>query len=107
MTEQLDESADGREIELEIGQEFEIKLGENASTGFRWQTVGGSAPECQLVADEFSAPTENQPGRGGSHTWQFRAARAGQCQIELAYNRAGREGSTAGRTFTLRVRVTK
>ena len=107
MTKQLDEDAGGQEIALTVGQEFELTLGENASTGFRWQTVADGAPACALVSDEFLPPPESRPGRGGGHVWRFRAVRAGDGRIELSYRRAGREGATAGRTFTLRVRVTE
>ncbi|MFL6211230.1 MAG: protease inhibitor I42 family protein [Pyrinomonadaceae bacterium] len=107
MTKQLDERADGQEIELAVGTEFELTLDENASTGFRWQTVASGAPACQLVKDDFQAPTNDRPGQPGRHVWQFRAVQAGASKIELTYSRAGRERATTGRTFTLRVRVTK
>ena len=100
--EQLDESADGREIELAAGEEFELTLDENPTTGFRWRVTADGSPACALVRDEFRAPTEGRPGQGGSHVWQFRADRAGQCRIELSYARAAGDAS---RDFTLRVRV--
>ena len=101
--EQLDESADGREIELAAGQEFELTLGENPTTGFRWRLTADGSPACALVRDEFRAPEGGRPGQGGSHVWQFRAERAGESRIELSYARAAGD---AARTFTLRVRVT-
>jgi predicted secreted protein len=107
MTKQLDESADGQEIELAVGAELELTLSENASTGFRWQTVAHGAPACQLVKDDFQAPTGDRPGQPGRHVWQFRAVQAGDGKIELSYSRAGRESATTGRTFTVRVRVSK
>src|ERR1051326_5591925 len=103
MAEHLDKSADGREIELAVGDEFDITLDENPTTGFRWRVTSDGSPACALIKDEFNAPTENRPGQGGSHTWQFRADRAGQGQIQLAYSR-GDQGTPA-RDFTLRLRV--
>ena len=107
MAKQLDQNADGREIEVAAGESFEIALGENPTTGFQWQTAAGGAPVCRLVKDEFVAPAENRPGQGGHHVWQFRAVKAGQGEIELTNSRAGRTEQTKGRTFTLRVRVTE
>ena len=101
--ERLDESADGREIELAEGQELELTLVENPTTGFRWRVTADGSPACALVSDEFRAPDEARPGQGGSHVWQFRAVRAGECRIALSYARAGGD---AARAFTLRVRVT-
>lgn len=100
--EQFDEGADGREIELTAGQEFELTLGENPTTGFRWRVTADGSPACALVSDDFRAPAEGRPGQGGSRVWQFRADRAGESRIELSYARAVGD---AARTFTLRVRV--
>jgi inhibitor of cysteine peptidase len=100
--EQLDESSDGRELELSVGQEFELHLNENPTTGFRWRVSADGAPACLLIKDEFHAPAENRPGQGGRHVWQFRAAQSGQSQIALAYARAG---GNATRSFTLRLSV--
>ena len=104
MAEHLDKSADGREIEVAVGDEFDITLDENPTTGFRWRVTSDGSPACALARDEFNAPNEARPGQGGSHTWQFRAVRAGPGQIQMSYAR-GVEGS-ASRDFTLRVRVT-
>jgi inhibitor of cysteine peptidase len=105
MAEHLDKSADGREIEIATGDEFDITLDENPTTGFRWRVTADGSPACSLVKDEFNPPAESRPGQGGSHTWQFRAVRAGQSQIQMSYAR-GAEGAAA-RSFALRVRVTK
>ena len=101
--ERLDESADGREIELAEGQEFELTLDENPTTGFRWRLTAGGSAACSLVGDEFRAPDKARPGQGGSHVWQFRAVRAGECRIALSYARAAGD---AARDFQMRVRVT-
>jgi inhibitor of cysteine peptidase len=101
--ERFDESAQGREIELAEGQEFELTLVENPTTGFRWRVAADGSPACSLVSDEFRAPDEARPGQGGSRAWRFRAVRAGECRIALSYSRAGGD---AARDFTLRVRVT-
>jgi inhibitor of cysteine peptidase len=100
--EQLDEGADGREIELAAGEEFELTLDENPTTGFRWRLAADGSPVVALAGDEFRAPGEARPGQGGRHAWQFRAERAGESRIELSYARAAGD---AARTFTLRVRV--
>lgn len=99
---QLDEGADGREIELAAGEEFELTLAENPTTGFRWRLEADGSPACALVGDEFRAPSEARPGQGGRHAWRFRTDRAGESRVELSYARAAGE---AARAFTLRVRV--
>ena len=102
----LDESADGREIELSVGQEMELTLGENPTTGYRWKLISAGEPACALVNDAYHPPAEGRPGQGGSRVWLFRAARAGRSLMEVVYGpRVSRSDGPPARTFTLRVRV--
>lgn len=98
----IDESSNGREVELAVGQELEVCLHENATTGYRWRLEGDGGPACRLVKDFLQAPRD-PPGRAGTHHWHFQGAQAGDGAIELASRRSP-EGRAA-RTFLLRVRV--
>jgi predicted secreted protein len=97
----FDESSDGHEISLTNGDEFEIQLAENPTTGFRWRVVSDGAPALALLNDEFHAPSNARPGQPGTHGWRFRCNSAGQCEIKFVNAR----GQTAGREFALRVRA--
>ena len=103
---QVDESQDGNEIELLMGEPFEIRLAENPTTGFRWVLESGGAPACILVEDLYQAPVAT-PGAGGIHRWWFQPAQIGEGSIGLCYRRSWEGQGAAARTFSLRVRVTK
>ena len=100
----LDETYNEREIELRVGEEFEIRLPENPTTGFRWRLVSNGEPVCVLQSDFFE-PSDSTPGRGGSHSWRFQAAQVGLGNIDLVYQRSFEQEETPARRFTLRVRI--
>jgi inhibitor of cysteine peptidase len=100
----VQESADGRTIELRVGQELELRLAENPTTGYRWQLESSGEPAVALLDDRFDPP-EGGYGRGGSHGWRFRARQTGEGRIALASRRGRDAGGAAARTFAVAVRV--
>ena len=100
----LDETYNEREIELRVGEEFEIRLPENPTTGFRWRLVSNGEPVSVLQSDFFE-PSDSTPGRGGSHYWRFQAAQVGLGNIDLVYQRSFEQEETPARRFTPRVRI--
>jgi predicted secreted protein len=101
---QYDESANGRQIEAKLNEEFEISLAEVRTAGYRWVIKSAGAPVCRLL-EEATHP--NSPGVGGSgqHVWQFRTVAAGIAEIELHSRRPWESSAEPARTFVLKVRV--
>ena len=100
----LDESYNEREVELHVGEGFEICLPENPTTGFRWRLVSNGEPVC-ILQNDFFEPSDRTPGRGGRHYWRFQAAQVGVVNIDLVYQRSFEQEETPARKFTLRVRI--
>ena len=100
----IEEGADGRTIEMRVGQELELRLAENPTTGYRWRLESNGEPACALLDDSFDPPRGGY-GRGGSHGWHFRARQAGEGRIALASRRGHGDGGSASRTFAVAVRV--
>ena len=97
------EGDDGREIELRVGDNFEIALAETRTAGFSWSITSAGTPVCSVVSDSF----ENQsttPGKSGTHEWMFKVDRPGSATIELNYARQWQKSAPA-RTYTLRIRA--
>src|SRR5215475_8542759 len=94
----VDQKADNTDVDLAVGQELEVALGENPSTGFRWELLSRGEPQCRLVADNFEPPTEAIPGRGGTRRWRFKAASSGSGKIEMAYRRPMERDQPPART---------
>ena len=102
----VDESSDGREVELPVGLGLEIRQSERPTTGFRWRLESDGRPACVLVGNSFQ-PASDRPGGGRTHRWQFRGAQPGAGLIELRYRRSWEGQAEAARTFTLHIRVTR
>jgi predicted secreted protein len=100
-TMRFDETANGSEVRVQVGQDFEVVLSETPTTGYKWKVVSDGAPICHVERDEFQAPGPT-PGAPGRHVWVFRAAQAGAAVVELAYRRSFGAGEPA-RRFTMRV----
>ncbi len=98
----VDETSNGRQVELPVGQLLEIYLPENRTTGFKWNVESSGEPACTLVRSTYNPG--RSIGQGGEHRWQFQARQAGAADIELLYCRSW-ERKKAARKFTLHLRV--
>jgi len=97
----VDETANGNEIRMKVGETLEVVLAETRTAGYRWNVASDGAPVCRLERDRLEAPSAT-PGAPARHTWTFTAAQAGAAAIELAYARSF-GSAEAARRFTLRV----
>lgn len=97
---QYDEKADGTEIDLSPGEEFDLALPETPTAGYRW-SLNESASTCPLMEDSRAAT--GKTGGTGTHSWRFRAPSSGACSVQLDYKRSWE--TKPARTFDLKVRV--
>jgi inhibitor of cysteine peptidase len=99
----FEEEADTTEVQIPVGDVFQISLSENPTAGYRWNLESRGEPVCSLVKEHFS-PQGNAPGSAGIHHWNFSAMAPGTSTISLTYGRRWQEGPPA-RTFKLRIRA--
>ena len=99
----FNESAHEHEVQIHVGEVFEIALPENPTTGFRWNVEASGEPFCSLLDDHFEPAPQNLPGQGGYHYWHFKAVQVGSENIALVYRRSWEQTVTPARRFTLRV----
>lgn len=98
----------GRHIDLQLGQEIEVRLEANPTTGFRWQMVRAAPAVLDSLARDSYAPAPAAPGvlgGGGTVRWRFRAARAGQDSLRLVYRRPWEQDNAPAQTFSCEVIV--
>src|SRR5712692_305612 len=89
---QVDESSNGKEIELTVGETLEVRLAENRTAGFKWTLESRGEGPCSFVSDDFEPG--HLTGEPGNHRWHFRAERAGSGTITLSYRRSWEEKGT-------------
>lgn len=98
----IDDTFNGRAIDVAPGDDLEIALEEKATAGFRWTLVSGGEPACVPMGDTLES-ARHPPGAAAIHRWRFRAGAPGTATIRLAYGRRW-EPAAAG-TFEVHVRV--
>lgn len=77
-------------IEVKVGQEFNITLESNPSTGYGWQLSKPlNETILNLIGSEYKPSEESGliVGAGGTEIWTFRAVKSGTAEISLKYVR--------------------
>jgi inhibitor of cysteine peptidase len=100
---QLEANANGQTVELTPGEELEVHLTANPTTGFRWVVRADGSPPC-TITNSGVTPDGTTPGRGGTASWRVRAVQPGECDLELAYQRPW-EDRPAAEAFRLHLVV--
>jgi len=102
---ELTEKDSGSTQTLVVGQEMNISLESNPTTGYQW-AVDGKLPS-QLT--EVGAPAykagSSAMGAGGTETWAFKATSPGTGTLNLKYWRSFEPTSTPAKTFTINISV--
>jgi len=92
-------------LTVKAGQDFDIVLPANASTGYQWQIV--SKPDATLVqsiGENYIAEQPVLPGSGGVDVWTFSALAPGETEIQFGYFPPG-NATQADETVIFSIRV--
>jgi inhibitor of cysteine peptidase len=98
---QLDDSASGQDVSVQVGERFRLTLAETPTTGYRWTLVESGEPILEVVEDRFEPA--GGVGGGGAHLWLLRAGRPGRAVLELHRVRPWEPDATPVEVFTLSV----
>lgn len=82
---------DGHDVRnVAVGDEFELRLDANATTGCSWQVTALDESLVELLSDEYveGPNAEGRLGAGGQAVLRFRALAPGRTVIRLAYGHA-------------------
>ncbi|HEX5871036.1 MAG TPA: protease inhibitor I42 family protein [Longimicrobium sp.] len=91
------------QMEVRVGDEFDIVLPSNPSTGYQWRVVEPLDPRLRFVRRTYLPDRPVRPGSGGNDRMSFAGVAPGETVLRLRYAR-GDQGSAA-RTAEFRVRV--
>ncbi|MBX9764913.1 MAG: protease inhibitor I42 family protein [Pseudomonadaceae bacterium] len=89
-------------LELHVGQQFNLRLPSNPTTGFRW-LMRDAAPQVlkSLGPEVYSNPEDTGlVGSSGISTWRFNVVAAGEGQLSLTYERPWEVGVVPAQRFT-------
>jgi len=81
------EADSGRTVNESLGDEFDLRLVENPTTGYTWNSTFSG--ELELIRDEFisSDPAEKIVGSGGVHSFSIKAINSGALTLHGEYRR--------------------
>ena len=88
-------------LSLHVGQQFNLRLPSNPTTGFRW-LLRDSAPQVlqSLGPEVYSNPEDaGLIGSGGISTWRYQATEAGSGRLRLTYERPWETGVAPAEVF--------
>jgi inhibitor of cysteine peptidase len=100
---QIDKNQTGAEVEVPLGEQIELRLGENPTTGYRWYVRSSIEPVLSILEDTFE-PSSRGVGAGGIRCWRLRGVREGTARLELEHRRSWEQQAVD--VFTLSIRVT-
>jgi inhibitor of cysteine peptidase len=95
---------DGATVETRVGEQFTVSLEENPTTGYQWDMKAG--PGLTLVGDEFMGPSPSPSplmGAGGTHSWVFKADKAGTLTLTGLYVRPWEADGKSAADFSLTI----
>ena len=92
-------------IEVKSGDEFQIVIETNPTTGYHWEIIGELDDSLQLVSREYNGSQPSAVGSGGVGIWKFKAAAPGQMSITLGYYPPSNEPTDPQQTATFTVIV--
>jgi inhibitor of cysteine peptidase len=102
MTVTLTERDNGARITAHVGDAIDIRLAENATTGYRWtpaEPVDGVL-ELSATGADYPGPAL---GSGGEARFRLTVSAPGTAVLRLAYRRPWEPGQDAERTFSIEV----
>ncbi|MFQ6070366.1 MAG: protease inhibitor I42 family protein [Candidatus Aminicenantales bacterium] len=109
----VEESLNGKEVEVSRGGTVVIRLESNPTTGFKWELAKISDENIvQLLDHKFIPPRKKaKKGKGwmtgvpGKEVWKFKALKKGVCRVHLDYSRPWEGGEKGVKKYVLTIKV--
>ncbi len=104
----LTEADNGRAITVNAGEDIQVILNGNPTTGYTWTGTVSDQAVLQQQGDPIYAQENTDPsivGSGGTFTFTFKAAAAGQVTLKFDYSRPFETGVAPIQTCSMTITV--
>ncbi len=101
----LDDSDNGRELEVRTGQEIIVSLESNPTTGYTWEISNIEDGIMEQVGKTVFESSTDLVGSGGIQVFRFKACGTGEVVLDLVYHRSWEKEVKPARTFSLKITV--
>lgn len=102
----IDETSNGKTMNIFLGQTLSISLGENPTTGYRW-TVEDFKPSLLEQLETIFKAGGSAVGAGGTRIFGFLAKKVGETQLKLEYQRPWAETAKPEKSFSISIKIVK
>lgn len=93
-------------MEVPLGEDFEVRLDENPTTGYRWTVELSSQDVATLTRSDFIRSAGGGFGAGGTRIFTFHAAKAGSLSLDFKNWREWAGKDSAAARFIITVKIT-
>jgi inhibitor of cysteine peptidase len=98
----LDESRNNGTADVLVGEQFQVQLSENPTTGYRWRLRSIERAACRVVQDAFET-SQSGYGGGGTRRWTFAADQAAVAALHMELTLSGQQ--QPAQTFDVTVNI--
>ena len=95
----LSEPNHGSEQIFQMNEHFKIELTTNPSTGYIWEITKIDSTRIVLIAEDQIRYTSEKIGLGSLMTFEFKALKSGNTDLELIYRRTWDPNSVMNRFY--------
>ena len=96
----------GKEYNLSVGEEFQVRLWDNPATGYVWTILKSSSPNIELERKEFLPSKEpNVVGASGVRVLGLKATKPGEAILHLGLKRPWEKEDKCAGTYSLKLVV--
>jgi len=100
----VDETANGGQVFLQVGETLVVALASNPSTGYKWEIAEVDSMVLKLTKEDFKVDSD-LVGAPGTQLFFFDALKIGQTSLQLVYHRPWETGVEPADTFSITVEV--
>jgi len=101
----LTDADNGAKVTLRKGDQLELRLASNPSTGYEWSVHPQSTPLLKLISQSLQPSQLPGVGRPGIQVFHFQAVAKGEGVLLLHYVRSWEKPTADERQFSIRVAV--
>jgi inhibitor of cysteine peptidase len=100
----LTRADNGKSVTIGSGENLQITLDENPSTGFRWDLDGGDNETLELLNSDY-VQAAGGVGGGGQRIWRFKTKNPGDARLLLKRWRSWEGEKSVGERLEFTIRV--
>jgi inhibitor of cysteine peptidase len=102
----LTENDSGKTVELQVGDELEIALPANPTTGYVWEVSSVDSVVLKLDKSDFFVG-DKMIGSGGTTVMKLHAITSGSSSVKLIYHRPFERNKPPLKNFSIHVQIKK